>query len=68
MITFEPLVKAPLVAEHLGLKVRQFYRLKAEGKIPSIRLSRKCVRYRISDVDKALEKFTIKALQDCIKK
>jgi len=55
------LTKAGL-AEKLGVKVRGVECFVASGKIPVIRLSRKCVRFRWPDVERAIRRFEIKEI------
>ncbi|PTX95081.1 hypothetical protein DB345_12350 [Spartobacteria bacterium LR76] len=54
----EPLIDIKEVAARMNVSVRHVNTLKAQGLIPFIKLSSKCVRYRWSDVEKALEELT----------
>ena len=47
------------VAKLLGVSLTQVERFKRQGKLPYIKLSHKCVRYRRSDCEKLLEAYTI---------
>lgn len=47
------------VAKLLGISLTQVERFKKAGKLPYIKLSHKCVRYRRSDCEKLLVAYTI---------
>ena len=47
------------VAKLLGVSLTQVERFKRQGKLPYIKLSHKCVRYRRSDCEKLLVAYTI---------
>ena len=47
------------VAEYLSIGKTLVEKLRRQGRLPSIRLSGKCIRYRKSDCDKLLESSTI---------
>jgi excisionase family DNA binding protein len=49
-------IRKPELAKHLSLSVRSIDNLVAQKKIPSARFGRS-VRFRIADVDRALERF-----------
>lgn len=51
----EPLVNARTLAELLSISERKVLRDAAEGLIPSIRVGRRSIRFRPSDVLRALE-------------
>jgi hypothetical protein len=48
------LVSAPAIARHIDVTPRYILQLAAEGKIPSVRIGRKCVRFAPHEVAKAL--------------
>jgi excisionase family DNA binding protein len=50
----EPLVKSQDVARELAVTTRYVGILTAEGRIPCYKFGRRCVRFRISEVLKAL--------------
>lgn len=50
----EPLIDSKALAEHLGLTVVTVQRYTARKKLPCVRIGQ-TVRYRLSDVLKALE-------------
>lgn len=50
----EPLVKTQDIAKALSVTTRYVGILTAEGRIPSHKFGRRCIRYRLSDVLKAL--------------
>ncbi|MBI5851754.1 MAG: excisionase family DNA-binding protein [Planctomycetes bacterium] len=52
--TLALITKAEL-AEHLSVSIRTITRLMAERSVPFIRIGRVAVRFRLSDVMKALE-------------
>ena len=47
------------VAQVLGVSLSQVERFRRAGKLPYIKLSHKCVRYRRSDCEKLLRAYTI---------
>lgn len=47
------------VAEYLSIGKTLVERLRRQGRLPSIRISGKCIRYRKSDCDLLLEKCTV---------
>ena len=51
---YEPLVKSQTIAEILDVSSRHVLMLSERGEIPSYRFSRKCIRFRISEVMQAL--------------
>jgi len=54
------LLTYPELASRLKLKRRAVEGLVAKRRIPAIRLNARCVRFRWRDVEKALEKLTIR--------
>ena len=51
---YEPLVKSYAIAEILDVSSRHVLMLSERGEIPSYRLGRRCIRFRISEVMDAL--------------
>ena len=51
------------VADHLGISERHVQNLRFRRLIPAIKLSERCLRFRLSDVERALEKLTIREIQ-----
>jgi len=49
-------------AEYLGISRRKLQYLQAEGAIPYAVLGRRCVLFRRSELDKAIDRFTIHAV------
>ena len=47
------------VAKYLSIGTTLVERLRRQGRLPSIRISGKCIRYRKSDCDRLLENSTI---------
>lgn len=47
------------VAEYLSIGKTLVEKLRRQGRLPSIRISGKCIRYRQSDCDKLLENSTV---------
>ena len=47
------------VAEYLSIGKTLVEKLRCQGRLPSIRLSGKCIRYRKSDCDRLLENSTV---------
>jgi len=56
LLTYEQL------APHLGLKRSAIESLVSRRAIPVIRINKRVVRFRLRDVEKALEKLTVRAL------
>ena len=52
------LVKAAQIAKGYDVTPRYILQLAAEGKIPSLRLGKKCIRFDINAVSKALNNQT----------
>ncbi|MGC4017655.1 MAG: hypothetical protein QM755_24530 [Luteolibacter sp.] len=50
-------VNCHVIAARFSMSWRHVLRLAAQGRIPSMRLGRKCVRFNIPEVDAALAKF-----------
>ena len=50
------LINAQQIAKELGVKASTVLRWHREKKIPSVRISRATIRFRLDDVIKALEK------------
>lgn len=46
-------------AKILGVSVTQIERFRRQGKLPHIKLARRCIRYRRSDCEKLLDACTI---------
>lgn len=57
------LVSLDEVAKHLGVSPRHVQSLRAKRLIPAIKISSRCLRFRITDVDRALEKLTVREVQ-----
>jgi excisionase family DNA binding protein len=55
-------VRKTVIARHLSMSVRSVDNLIQQKKIPFVRLGRS-VRFRISDVDRALERFVRKEVK-----
>ncbi|MGC2182919.1 MAG: helix-turn-helix domain-containing protein [Terriglobales bacterium] len=51
----EKLLTIREVAEHLGIATGTAYHWLSTGRLPCVRLSSRCVRFRESDVEKMLE-------------
>ena len=47
------------VAQYLSIGKMLVEKLRRQGRLPSIRISGKCIRYRQSDCDKLLENSTV---------
>lgn len=56
----EALITYDEVATHLGLKRRGVELLVQRRAIPVVRLSARCHRFRLSEVEAALEKLTVR--------
>lgn len=54
----ENLLNVPEVAERLGMSPGTIYHMVSEGRIPSVHLSKRCVRFRPSEIEKWLDKQT----------
>ena len=54
-------MKAGPMAEYLSISRRHLHDLTARGRIPYVRLSQKCLLYKISDIEALMEKLTVKA-------
>jgi|GEM_PF-2453467 len=48
------------VADHLRISERHVQNLRARRLIPFIKLSTRCLRFRLSDVERAVDKLTVK--------
>lgn len=57
----EALLTVAETAEYLGLADGTVYHMISEGRLPVIRLSKRCVRFRLDDLDKWLEERTAPA-------
>lgn len=55
------LLNAQEAADYLGLVIGTVYHMISEGRLPVIRLSKRCVRFRLDDLDKWLEERTAPA-------
>jgi excisionase family DNA binding protein len=51
------------VATLTGLQVSSLYHVVSQGRIPVVRLSKRCIRFRYSDLLKWIETHTQKALE-----
>jgi hypothetical protein len=54
------LVTRQELAKFLSLSCRSIDTLQSQKKIPCVKLSRRCVRFNVRDVLRALERFTVK--------
>lgn len=61
--TVEPLIGLEELAKRLDVTERQAGNMARAGQIPRIRLGHRSVKFRWSDVEKALEKLTLNPLQ-----
>lgn len=52
------LVNVQEAAEYLGLAVGTVYHMISEGRLPVTRLSKRCVRFRLRDLNEWLDKKT----------
>lgn len=59
--SYSEIIDRKEAARVLGVSLTQIERFRRQGKIPFIRLARKCVRYRRSDCEKLLKESTISA-------
>jgi excisionase family DNA binding protein len=50
------LLKAEEIAEMLGLKVQTVYTMARRGELKKVKLSRRCLRFRPSDVERFIER------------
>lgn len=50
------LLKAEDIAEMLGLKVQTVYTMARRGDLQKVKLSRKCLRFRVEDVERLIER------------
>ncbi len=50
-----PLVNAEAIGSHYNVTGRYILKLAAQGRIPCVRLGKKCVRFRPADVALAIE-------------
>jgi excisionase family DNA binding protein len=50
------LLKAEEIALMLGLKVQTVYTMARRGELEKVKLSRRCVRFRVGDVERFIEK------------
>jgi len=55
----EPLITIDEVAKRMGVSVRHVHALKAKKRIPYIKVSSKCLRFRWSRVEEALARLTV---------
>ena len=60
--TAEELLTYPQLAKRLKVQRTSLQAMVTARKIPAIRLSAKCVRFRWSEVEAALTRLTVKAL------
>lgn len=49
-------------AEYLGVCPRTISELQRKRLIPHVKLARKCVRFRPADLDRAMDRLTVKAV------
>ena len=52
------LLKAEEIATTLGLKVQTVYTMARRGELEKVKLSRRCVRFRVDDVERFIERRT----------
>ena len=50
------LLKADEIATMLGLKVQTVYTMARRGELEKVKLSRRCVRFRVGDVERFIQK------------
>lgn len=55
-----PLMTPPQLAELLGVSVQQVYRMSHEGQLPKVKISRRCLRFRRSEIQQWLKQKSIK--------
>jgi excisionase family DNA binding protein len=53
----EPLITIDRVAELMGLSKRGVEKMMARKQIPSVKLSRRCLRFRWSEVEAAINRY-----------
>ncbi len=51
----------PEAAKYLGVAPRTISEWQSRGVIPFLKLGRKCVRFRTSDLDRAMDRFMVEA-------
>ena len=51
-MTYDHLLNVSEVAEFLGLSKGTIYHLVSQQRVPCIRLSNRCLRFRLSDLEK----------------
>jgi excisionase family DNA binding protein len=56
----EKLLTIAELADRLGIQKSSAYHWLSDGRLPCIRLSKRCVRFRESDVEKMLDQFSQK--------
>jgi excisionase family DNA binding protein len=59
----EPLIKIEAVAKLLGLTTRGVESLVARRVIPALKISRRCLRFRWSEVEAKIEQYRQKEIQ-----
>jgi len=52
------LLKAEEIASMLGLKVQTVYTMARRGELEKVKLSRRCVRFRVGDFERFIQKKT----------
>jgi excisionase family DNA binding protein len=55
MTSMEKLLTVSELAERLGISAGTAYHWLSQGRLPAVRFSKRCVRFRESDVQKMLE-------------
>jgi excisionase family DNA binding protein len=55
------------LAERLGISAGTAYHWLSQGRLPCVRLSSRCVRFRESDIEKMLEQLAQATLRDLSK-
>jgi excisionase family DNA binding protein len=50
------LISAADIAEFLGLKVQTVYTMARRGELQKVKLSRRCIRFRVVDVERFIER------------
>ena len=63
MIATKQLIKIAELAKALDLKPRGVQSLVLKGKIPVYKISKRCVRFDLQEVLKALQKFHVRGVQ-----
>ncbi|WP_353685423.1 helix-turn-helix domain-containing protein [Thermodesulfovibrio sp. 3462-1] len=61
----EKLLTSQEVAEILGITMHRLYTWTAQGKIPVIKISRKMIRFRWSDIEQWLQEKTVLPQAQC---